>query len=149
MKSTIKEIINEVLSRMETLKVPNTIEARELIFETGNAETGYRHLEQMGGGPSLSFWQLESNTIQDIWDNYISYRTNYIQMAYELGLRDGELDFCVMSNIALAVFFTRVYYRRQPGAIPLTPEERADYWKQYYNTEGGKGTVKHYLEANV
>ena len=93
MKQTIKEIINEVLTRMEVVGVPNTKEARELIFETGNAETGHRHLEQMGGGPALSFWQLESNTIQDIWDNYIVYRKPYIAMAYELGLREGELDF--------------------------------------------------------
>ena len=149
MKNTIKAIINEVLIRMEELDIPNTKEARDLIFETGNAETSYRHLEQMGGGPAISFWQLESNTIKDIWENYITYRKPYIQMAYELGLREGEMDFCVMSNVALAVFFCRVYYRRQPGAIPSTPEERADYWKEYYNTEGGKGTVKHYLEANV
>jgi hypothetical protein len=123
---------------MEELGIPNTEEARELIFETGNAETSYRHLEQMGGGPALSFWQIESNTIKDIWENYISYRKPYIQMAYELGLREGEMDFCVMTNIALAVFFCRVYYRRQPGAIPLTTELRARYWKSKFNTEGGK-----------
>ena len=151
MKNTIKDIIDDVLTRLEDpeIGITNTEEARDLIFETGNAETGYRHLEQMGGGPAVSFFQLEANTIKDIWDNYIVYRKPLVRQAYELGFIEGEKVFSVRTNVAVAVFFARIYYRRKPGAIPQTMEDRATYWKKHYNTEGGKGTAKHYLEANL
>tara|TARA_Y100000593_G_scaffold64067_1_gene118332 strand:- start:323 stop:778 length:456 start_codon:yes stop_codon:yes gene_type:complete len=151
MKNTIKDIIDDVLTRLEDpdIGISNTKEARDLIFETGNAETGYRHLEQMGGGPAVSFFQLEANTIKDIWENYIVYRKPLVRQAYELGFVEGEMIYSVMTNIAVAIFFARIYYRRKPGSIPKTLEDRASYWKKHYNTEGGKGTVKHYIEANL
>ena len=149
MKNTIKDFIDDVLNRLEDIDIPNTKEAPDLIYETGMSETGYRHLEQMGDGPAVSFWQIEPATINDIWSNYILYRKPLIQKAYELGFIEDEMDFSVMTNLAVAIFFTRIYYRRKPGAIPKTVEERAKYWKKYYNTEQVKGTVKHYIEANL
>ena len=149
MKNTIKDIIDDILARLEDVGIPNTKEARDLIYETAMAETGYRHLEQMGGGPAVSFWQIEPATINDIWTNYILYRKPLVQKAYELGFTEDEMDFSVMTNIGVAIFFARIYYRRKPGAIPKTMEDRAKYWKKWFNTEQGKGTVKHYIEANI
>ena len=152
MRDSIKEIIGEVLARLEELGIDNTPEARDLIFETGMAETGYRHLEQMKakkGIGAVSFWQIEPGTIKDIWDNYIVYRKPLIEMAYSLGFKENEQTWCVMTNIALAVFFCRIYYRRKPGSIPLTIEGRSTYWKKWYNTELGAGTESHYLKANI
>jgi len=31
--------------------------------------------------------------------------------------------------------------------MPNTIEGQADYWKKYYNTEGGKGDPEHFVEA--
>lgn len=150
MINSIKDIINDVLTRMdEELKIPNTEEARNLIFETGQAESGYRHLEQIGGGPGISFWQLELGTAVDIWENFVIYRKPYVAFLYKLGLVEKELTFSVLTNIAVAIAFCRIYYRRKPGAIPGTMPGRAAYWKQYYNTAGGAGTVDHYIAANM
>lgn len=44
-----------------------------LIMRTGFAESGFKHLEQMGGGPAIGFFQCEPATIKDICDNYLSY----------------------------------------------------------------------------
>ena len=151
MKNTIKDIINDVLSGLESVKIPNTPEARALVFETGMAESGYRHLKQMSATEeygAVSFWQIEPGTIIDIWQNYISYRDPLVSKAKELGFIEDDMVFSVMTNIAVAIFFSRIYYRRKPGAIPKTMEERANYWKEFYNTAQGKGTVKHYVEAN-
>ena len=150
MINSIKEIINDVLTRLENdIKIPNTEEARNLVFETGMAESGYGHLEQIGGGPGISFWQLEIGTIQDTWENFILYRKPYIEAMYKLGLVEDQLTFCVLTNIALAAAFCRLYYRRKPGAIPGTIPGRAAYWKKHYNTIRGKGTVDHYVALNV
>ena len=148
MKNTVYHIIEDVLERMEEVGLPKTQEAVDLIYETGMTETGYRHLEQMGGGPAVSFFQIEKNTIKDIFDNYVIYRKPLIACLYKLGFIEEYPNFSVMTNIAVAIAFCRIYYRRQPGSIPDTIENRAIYWKQLYNTEGGKGTIKHYLKAN-
>jgi len=31
---------------------------------------------------------------------------------------------------------------------PSTLEGRANYWKTWYNSSLGKGTIKHYIESN-
>lgn len=51
-------------------------------------------------------------------------------------------------NPYLSLIFTRLLYRLVKESIPSTIEERAKYWKKYYNTELGKGTPEHYLEMN-
>ena len=152
MIESIKEIIDEVLFQLEDAGIQRTEEAQAMVFETGMAETGYRHLDQMKakkGIGAVSFWQIEPATIRDIWDNYISYRKPLIQATYKLGLIEENKVFSVYSNIALAAAFCRIHYRRFPKAIPKTMPQRANYWKTFYNTIKGKGTVDHYVAANM
>jgi hypothetical protein len=46
----------------------------------------------------------------------------------------------------LGVLLVRLHYMRVPTSIPETVEAQAEYWKRWYNTLGGKGTVAQYLE---
>ena len=150
MIKSIGEIIDEVLHQLEDAGIKRTVEAYNLVFETGLAESGYRAIEGYGEGkPAVSFWQLEPETIRDMWDNYISYRKPLIEACYKLGLIEANKVFSVFSNIALASAFCRIYYRRKPGAIPKTMPARAEYWKKHYNTYKGRGTVDHYIGANM
>ena len=149
MIKSIKEIIDEVLTGLEDIGIPKTKESLNLVFETGMAESGYRHLEQVGGGPALSFWQIENWVCQDIFDNFIIYRKPYIEAVYKLGLIEDKIPFCIYTNIALAAAFCRIHYRRKPGAIPKSMPGRAAYWKKWYNSEEGAGTVDHYVAANM
>ena len=149
MKLTIKNLIVKVLKKLEDAGIPYSEEAVELVFETGNAETGYRHLEQMGSGPAKSFFQIEMNTLMDNWENYIIYRKHLIECLYKLGYIEKDPEFSIVSNIAVGIAMCRIYYYRQPGSIPKNLKGRAEYWKKVYNTEGGKGTPEHYIEANV
>jgi len=150
MIKSIGEIIDEVLHHLESAGIPRTVDAYNLVFETGMAESGYRALEGYGeGNPAVSFWQIEPATVRDIWENYISYRKPMIEAVYRLGLIEDKKVFSVFSNIALASAFCRIHYRRMPGAIPNNMPERATYWKKFYNTYKGKGTVDHYVGANM
>jgi len=145
----IKGIISEVLDKLEKeTNIKKTPEAVNLIYETGMAESGYRALVQKGGGPALSFFQIEPATAKDIFNNYIEYREPLVQALILFGVDPMDLDFSVKTNIAVAVCMCRFHYRRVPSAIPKTKEGRAKYWKKHYNTKLGKGTIEHYLEAN-
>lgn len=48
-------------------------------------------------------------------------------------------------NDKIGLGFCRLHYLRVPEAVPLTLEGQAGYWKQYYNTVEGKGTVEEYV----
>ena len=149
MKNQMKDIISEVLSMLESYTgIKKTKEAVNLVYETGMAESGYRALVQKGGGPAVSFFQIEPATGRDIFNNYVEYRQTLVEALIQFGLDPMNLDFCIKTNIAIAICMCRFHYRRVPSAIPKTKEGRAKYWKKYYNTELGKGSIEHYLEAN-
>lgn len=45
----------------------------------------------------------------------------------------------------LSLLFCRLFYLLRPDPIPQSIDERADYWKQHYNTVKGKGTADEYI----
>ena len=146
MKDEIKDIIAFVLHYLDM----DSEDARALVYRTGMAETGYRKLRQMGGGPALGFWQCEPATIVDTVDNYINFRPKLKIKLYALGYDDSNMEDRFMSNIALQVAFCRLKYRRDSKPIPSKDniEAQAEYWKRVYNTKLGKGTTEHFLKAN-
>ena len=145
MKGTIRNIIKYSLHEMRM----HSEDAEELIFKTGMAETGYRHLRQVSG-PALGFFQCEPATIKDTWENYAVYRPEVKVRLWELGYKEDADDLAFIGNIPVQVAFCRLKYRRDKH--PLPPKDdiqaQAEYWKRVYNTELGKGTVKHFIEAN-
>ena len=146
MKKTIKKIIEKTLKKVNGLY---SKEAVDLIYETGNTESRYIALEQMGGGPALGYFQCEPATMHDCIDNYIKYRPDLDKALDSLGFLRDDPEFSLKTNIAVQVFFCRIKYRRDKDPIPASLSERASYWKKVYNTEGGKGTVEHYIKANT
>tara|TARA_Y100000310_G_scaffold167302_1_gene167071 strand:- start:109 stop:552 length:444 start_codon:yes stop_codon:yes gene_type:complete len=146
MEMSVKRIIKLALEHLDL----DSEDARSLIYKTGKVESGYRTLQQYGGGPALGFFQMEPNTALDIWDNYVMYRPKYREKLYALGFDDGALEFCLLSNIGLQAALCRLHYRRVPSALPKADnlKAQAKYWKKFYNTEAGKGTIKHFMEAN-
>jgi hypothetical protein len=146
MEESIKRIIKETLDHMNLYSE----DALEMIYRTGKAESGYRTLQQYGGGPALGFFQMEPATYRDIWENYVMYREKYRNKLYSLGFDDSKMDYCLMSNIGIQVAMCRLHYRRVPSALPKAEdlEGQAKYWKEHYNSHLGKGTIEHFMEAN-
>lgn len=146
MKKQIKQIIEWSLKEMGL----HSEDAVDLVYKTGNAETGYRHLKQMGNGPALGFWQVEPATLIDIMDNYVKFRPELEKRLKNLGFSSEDMETRVMSNIALQAAFCRLKYKRDKYALPKSNDLKgqAEYWKRVYNTHLGKGTIKHFMEAN-
>ena len=146
MKKQIREIIEWSLKEMSL----HSEDAVDLVYKTGNAETGYRHLKQIGGGPAIGFWQVEPATLIDIMDNYVKYRPKLEKGLKSLGFNKSDIEICVMGNIALQAVFCRLKYKRDKYPLPKVGnlEDQAKYWKRVYNTRLGKGTIKHFMGAN-
>ena len=142
----IKEIAEEVLYRLDAY----SDDALALIMRTGMAESGYRVLRQMNGGPAIGFWQVELNTARDTLKSFVNYRSKILNTLKDLGLDESDLEFCLLSNISLQVAFCRLKYLRDPNPIPSWDniEAQAKYWKKVYNTNLGAGTIKHFIETN-
>ena len=146
MKKQIRDIIEWSLKKMDLYSK----DAADLVYKTGNAETSYKHLKQMGDGPALGFWQVEPATLIDTIDNYVKYRPKLEKGLISLGYDRRDIEMRVMSNIALQVAFCRLKYRRDKYPLPKANDlqGQAECWKRVYNTHLGKGTIKHFMEAN-
>ena len=130
-------------------------EAEELIFLTGLTESGYDYIRQLGDGPAVSFFQVEPATAHDVCVNYLKYRATRLQKfcdatkipedAIKTSYKQYWADM-LWYNIAAGILFCRYKYYRVPEPIPKEIEGMAAYWKEHYNTAGGKGSVKHFLE---
>ncbi len=143
----IRDVINWTLVEIDMYSP----ESAQLIFRTGMAESGYRAL--MGatkGNPALGFWQVEPATINDCWDNFVSFRQSLMQKMLHLGFHPDDRESSFLSSLALQVAFCRIKYWRCPKKLPKLDdlEGQAKYWKKIYNSELGKGTIEHFMEAN-
>jgi hypothetical protein len=62
-----------------------------------------------------------------------------------------DIDTMTSPKLAYAplasVVFARLLYLIIPSTIPSTLEARASYWKRYYNSVLGAGTVDGYIKA--
>ncbi len=130
----------------------NGVEAEELLLGTGIAESLLIYRRQKGGN-ALGLLQMEPATHSDIW-------VRYLRKHQRLGLRILEIvnngrDFkyhipsaeLLANNDRYSVLMARVYYLRIPAPLPKSgdTQAQAQYWKTYYNTREGKGTVEKYV----
>lgn len=140
--------IREFVVRPALLRVGLVSLAREqLVVGTGNTESQYVHLDQTtpGPGPAYGPWQMEKATHDDIWANYLAYqpsalRDALLQMA---GTKYTPPIDTLHWNLMYGAAMCAVHYRRVREPLPEAGdyEAMAAYWKRWYNTPAGRGTV--------
>lgn len=133
------------------LKVTNmwSMAAEQLIVGTALAESGLRFVTQLAGGPGLSFMQIEPKSYYDV----IEY------LAWKHELKSRVLSACYMEifpdhtcltwNLRLSILIARLIYWRRPEPLPSYGDVAgmSQYWKDFYNSSLGKGTVEHYIQS--
>lgn len=130
-----------------TLKV-NSVDAINLLFETACVESDLKHRRQFNNGPARGLWQMEKATYDDIHTNFLNYRPKLKKVLDNMFGEDRSFS-DIENNDEYAIIMARLKYWRAPGTIPSTREARAVYWKKYYNSNKGKGTVSKYLQASA
>lgn len=119
-----------------------------LLIETAAVETKLGHYKDPtpnGAGRGLN--QVDPDTFDWL---QVKYRDTAIAMdildatGIDIGrVNHDELDY----NPLLSMIWCRLRYCAVPTAIPESQAERAAYWKKFYNTVAGKGTVEHYMTS--
>lgn len=136
----------------------HSIAAENLLLGTAAHESRLSWLKQHPNGPALGVYQMEPATHDDIWHNYLRYKSDLaakiIALAGERSIHGEAFNpFEMVGNLYYATAMARVHYLRVKEPLPdgNDIEAMAGYWKQYYNTPRGKGTVeqfvKHYPEG--
>ena len=121
--------------------------ALKLLMETAQAETGSGTIRDSSKLAGMGITQFDWVGFRDTLA-----RTNNENKGKILDYFSIHIEWVTWEelryNPLLSMIFTRLKYKLIPEEIPITLEGRATYWKKYYNSEDGKGTIEHYLEMN-
>lgn len=102
------------------------------------------YLKQING-PALGIYQIEPNTHDDIWDNYLKYRGDLGGKILAIDSRDTNN---LITNLAYATAIARIIYLRAPDNIPAANDIAglARFYKKYYNTPLGAATEEQFID---
>lgn len=137
----IKRLV--VAPAIEDLAAPDATARINLVTGIGLAETGYCALQQWDHGPALGWWQMERDTHNSLWLNYLAtgkaggiYGARMMRMCGVGVERTSQL----VSNLRYAAAMTGSFFLALPAPLPDADdaEGMADYHKTYYNTSLGK-----------
>lgn len=111
--------------------------AEELLMLTAAVESHCGEFLLQIEGPALGIYQMEPNTHDDIWKNYLSFRPDLASRV----MQQGEGARNLIGNLYYATAMARVHYLRIPKPLPDAHDTfaLANYWKAHYNTEMGSG----------
>lgn len=94
---------------------------------------------------AFSYYQIELNTLWDLYDSYLNFRPGKRAMLDNYAIPSLKKKENLIMNPAYATAAARLQYYRKKGDIPDTLEGQAEYWKTHWNTIHGKGTVQEYV----
>jgi len=125
--------------------------ACKLLLHTAVHESGgLKYIAQIRG-PALGLFQMEPRTFYSHCKWLERPRRQMLKSKVEmLGGAWPQRHKQLVGNLFLSVAFARIHYLRVRAPLP-DPDDmlaQAQYWKQYWNTYRGRGTVKQFLAKN-
>ena len=133
-------IVKPVLDQMDL----GGVAAVNLLTGTAMVESGIGFVRQIPNGPAVSFFQMEMNTHDDIWENFLKYKKTLAAKvrAFKIPVLNDVQN--MQANSAYAVAMCRIHYLRMPEQLPEydDPIAMARYHKLWYNTPLGKTQIE-------
>ena len=121
-------------------------DAVELLMLTAAQESHCGTYIKQVRGPALGIFQCEPATAQDIYDNYLTFKPDLESLIDSVSLLDqtASEQFDLKANLVYQIAMARIHYLRISEKLPSKDNIKAmaQYWKKYYNTYKGKGTVE-------
>lgn len=142
-RDQLRELTNRVLNQID-LYSPD---ASNLLMGTFAQESslGY-YLKQLGSGAGLGIGQMERKTFDDLLNRgFVQRPALMTRIALVTGVDYIKFSYLEW-NIALSIAMTRLKYLSIPKPLPNSITGYANYWKKYYNTYKGSGTVEQFIK---
>jgi len=119
--------------------------AVDLMLETAAQETHCGQLrDPTPNGAGRGIFQIDPIAFNDICQRARANDLAMIYSEFAIDIKKVRHDALDHSPL-LAAIFCRLFYKLIPEPVPSTLVGRAAYWKKYYNTERGKGSVGEYV----
>lgn len=129
-----------------------SIQALVQLLGTAAVESDFGTYLWQKGGPARGPFQMEPSTTKDVWERRYKKdeRLRYVvESKYSVPLFScGDMPDLPIHNLAYAVIMARLKYILIPEPLPQDITDvfaYARYWKKYYNTVKGKGSVEKYV----
>jgi len=121
--------------------------ATNLLLGTAAQESKMGTYLHQIGGPALGIYQMEPSTNLDIHGNYLSFNHELDTRVDQLCIPSLDIHQNLIYNLGYATAMARLHYYRITEALPDADdvEGLAYYWKVYYNTNLGKGTINEFI----
>lgn len=106
-----------------------------------------QYIKQIGKGPALGIYQIEPATHNDIWKNYLAYKPALADRVKKFAIMNPDADEMV-GNMYYSTAMARVHYLRVRSPLPADANDvqaLARYWKLWFNTMQGRGTVEEFV----
>lgn len=142
-KEHLKDIIKSVVSVFGGGE-----NAEKLLWETAGAETARGDTPDLTLHSGYGIMQFDNAGFEEVKRRTRQSVKEKIKQAFGIDIDRVTIQELQHSPL-LSVIFARLYYMLIPKPIPDNIVGRAEYWKKYYNTYAGSGTVEHYLSANL
>ncbi len=152
-KHLTEVIIQPVLKHMGLY----SLAAERLVLYTACQESHLKWLKQLGmkgigegSNLALGIYQMERNTHDDCWLNFLNHKKDLAKAVrhFEIeGLYDDDNFLEMAGNLYYATAMCRIKYFRVKEKLPAADDlvGLARYWKRYYNTYLGAGTVEEFV----
>lgn len=141
-KDQIRNLISETLKELDLY----SDSAVELIMMTFAAESNLGEYLSQTNGPAIGIGQCEPSTHDDIMYRWLPSKPALLDRVTDFIIEHvgSSYDSATLEyNLKYAILITRLHYLRFKAPLPESTdiEGLAAYYKKYYNTYLGKGTV--------
>lgn len=118
-----------------------------MILESCAAETLLgTHKDTTNYSAGTSIAQIDAGTFKWLREKYGKGAVaNRVSEYFDIDINRVQY-FELEHNPLLGMIWCRLRYLPVPAPIPETVEDRADYWKKWFNSTAGKGTPEGYIE---
>lgn len=118
--------------------------AENLLLGTAAQESHMGTFLHQVNGPAKGIYQMEDPTHNDIWENYLKFKPDLCRNVLIIGKCDSDN---LITNLVYATAMARIQYLRAPEGLPSASDipGMAAYWKKYYNTPEGAGSVDEFM----
>ena len=134
-------VIEQIDGEVETNK-------HNLLLATAITESNLKYRKQING-PALSYFQIEECVALDIIKYAKRKRlfSKILKISHINKITEKNIAYHLETNDIFSCAIARLIYKRVPKPVPDTLVDCAEYWKKYYNTAKGKGTVEKYVKS--